>query len=240
MTMQVVKGVTTTNRWIANLPHRSRSLLLEATKPQELALRTAVHEVGQISPSIYFPHTAVFSMIVCMTDGKTVEANMVGSEGFVPVATTVLPFSNTIKTIVQVGGEALVIDAGDFADLVKSYSDIARLRERYLAATYDCIMQSAACNAVHSVRARCARWLMALMDRTQSQDINVIHQVLAETLGASRPRVTEILATLQNDGYLELQRATLRILNVEGLRGAACECYGIIKREIDQFPSRRI
>jgi len=175
-----------------------------------------------------------------MSDGKTVEANMVGSEGFVPVSSTGLPLSNTIKTIVQVAGEALAIGSEDFGQLVSSDEAIAQLRQRYLATVFDVVMQSVACNAVHSVRERCARWLTALMDRTQSQDVNVIHQVLAETLGTSRPRVTEILATLQHDGFLELQRATLRIVNVEGLRGAACECYQIIKREIDQFPRRRI
>jgi CRP-like cAMP-binding protein len=239
MTMQAVQ-VETRNRWIQNLPPKSRSRMLEAATPEQLTLRASVHEVGQVSPFIYFPTTAVLSMIVSFSDGKSVEANMVGCEGFVPVASTVLPLSNTIKTVVQVGGEALAIQAADFSELVKSDEAIAQFRERYLAAIYDCIMQSVACNAVHSVRERCARWLMALMDRTQSRDVNVIHQVLAETLGASRPRVTEILATLQGDGFLELQRATLRIVDVEGLRGAACECYTIIKREIEQFPGRRI
>lgn len=239
MSMQAIKGVTV-NRWIHNLPPKSRSRILEAAKPEHLRLRASVHDVGEVSPFIYFPITAVFSMIVPLSDGKSVEANMVGSEGFVPVASTVLPFSSTTKTVVQVGGEALAVGAVDFARLVTSDDAIAQLRERYLAATFDCIMQSVACNAVHSVRERCARWLMALTSRTQSHDVNVIHQVLAETLGASRPRVTEILATLQGDGFLELQRATLRIVDVDGLRGAACECYAIIKREIDEFPTRRI
>ena len=240
MIVQVAKGATAANLWMNALPENARAALLDAATPVEVEIRQTVHEAGEASPCIYFPVTAVFSMVISMSDGKTVEANMVGREGFVPVTTGALLYSETVKTIVQIGGEALCVDAKAFASLVKKHETIGALRERYLAAVYDVMMQSVGCNAVHSVRERCARWLLALSDRTDSHDINVIHQVLAETLGASRPRVTEILATLQNDGLLELQRATLRILDVEGLRGAACECYAIIKDLLVNFPARKM
>ncbi|MDQ6929133.1 MAG: Crp/Fnr family transcriptional regulator [Candidatus Eremiobacteraeota bacterium] len=239
MNLQALPGVTN-NFWLDALPVRSRDLLFEMSSPLQLRLRETVTEAATPTRSIYFPVSAVFSMVVTMSDGKTVEANMVGREGYVPVSTALLPFSKTAKTVVQVAGDALAINAGSFADAVRTDPNIAALRDRYLAAVFDVVLQSVGCNAVHSVRERCARWLLALADRTESHDVNVIHQVLAETLGASRPRVTEILATLQNDGLLELQRATLRILDLAGLRSAACECYGIIKTELQTFGTRKI
>lgn len=230
----------TDNLWLDALPTRSRDLLWEMSTLAHVRLRETVTETNAAAQLIYFPVSAVFSMVVTMSDGKTVEANMVGREGYVPVSTALVPFSKTVKTVVQVAGDALAIDASEFAQAVTNDFEIAALRDRYLAAVFDVVLQSVGCNAVHSVRERCARWLLALADRTDSHDVNVIHQVLAETLGASRPRVTEILATLQNDGLLELQRASLRILDVRGLRGAACECYAIIKAELGAFEARRI
>ncbi len=231
--------LATNNGWIARLPEPARTSLLECATPVTLGLRQVVHNAREVSPAIYFPESAVFSMVVTMIDGKTVEANMVGREGYVPVVTGLIPFSNIVKTVIQVAGDALAVNAKIFASLLKKHEPIAMLRERYLSAVFDVVMQSVGCNAVHSVRERCARWLLALSDRTESRDINVIHQVLAETLGASRPRVTEILAMLQDDGFLELQRATLRIVDAPGLLSAACECYAVIKSELATFPERQ-
>ncbi|GAC1389941.1 MAG: hypothetical protein NVSMB31_06390 [Vulcanimicrobiaceae bacterium] len=228
----------TTNQWIEGLPASSQDALLHIATPVTLRLRETLHEPRTPSPYIYFPTSTVLSMVIDVGHGKTVEALMVGREGYSPVTTSIIPLTNTVRTVVQVGGDALAVEHRAFGELLKKDSILAEFRARYLAAIFDGLMQSTACNAVHSVRERCARWLLALSDRTQSHDINVIHQVLAETLGASRPRVTEVLATLQADGLLELQRATLRITNSQGLRAASCECYEIIKRELSEFSDR--
>ncbi|MDP9017552.1 MAG: Crp/Fnr family transcriptional regulator [Candidatus Eremiobacteraeota bacterium] len=227
----------TTNLWIEALPAASRDTLLDITEPVTLRRRETLHDSRGISAFTYFPISTVLSMVVDVGNGKTVEVLMVGREGYCPVTASLVRTTNPIKTVVQIAGEALAVEHGAFDELLKKDPVLAEYRARYLAVMFDDLMQSTACNAVHSVRERCARWLLSLSDRTQSHDINVIHQVLAETLGASRPRVTEILATLQQDGLLELQRATLRIVDSKGLRAASCGCYAIIKSELNGWAS---
>lgn len=220
------------NLWLEMLSSKSRAAVLEHATLTTLPVRHEVHRAGTVARHIYFPTTAVFSMVVELEGGKPVEGIMVGREGYAPALSTLSPISHTAVTIVQVGGDALAVETPSFMRLINEYEEIALLRERYIAALMDGLMLCCACNAVHTVRQRCARWLLALSDRTQSSDVRVIHLILAETLGASRPRVTEILASLQREGLLELQRATLRIVDKAGLEAASCECYARIKAEL--------
>lgn len=219
-----------TNGWLQALPEASRSKLLEHARHVELAARQCVQELRSEAGHVYFPLTAIFSVVVPMSGGKTVESIMVGREGYSPPFAGV-SISNTARTVVDVPGDALCVPSAVFAHLTATDPAIGAAQRLSISATFDALMQGAACNAVHSVRERCARWLLSLADRTGSNEIAIIHQALAEVLGASRPRVTEILASLQNDGLIGIQRASLRITDCAGLRAAACECYHVLRRE---------
>ena len=226
------------NHWLDALPSASLGKILDHAHTVHLRQRQVLHDVGAVSEFIYFPSTVVCSMVVSMGDGKMVETVMVGFEGYAPTTAGIMPLSRVSRTVVEVPGNALALENTVWRRLIKEDHDIAHLRAQYVTVMFDVLMQSAACNAVHSIRQRCARWLLSLSDRTKSNDLAVIHQALAEALGASRPRVTEILAVLQADGLVELQRATLRITDTTGLMAASCECYAAVKAELSGFANR--
>lgn len=228
--VNTISAPVKTNGWLAALPGSSRSKILEHAERVTLSARQCVQEMREESSRVYFPTTAIFSVVVPMSGGKTVESIMVGREGYAPPFAGV-SISNTARTVVDVPGEALAIPLALFEQFVVDDPDIGAAQRLSISSTFDALMQGAACNAVHSVRERCARWLLSLADRTGSHEIAIIHQALAEVLGASRPRVTEILASLQNDGLIGIQRASLQITNLAGLRGAACECYQVLRRQ---------
>jgi len=233
-------SAATTNHGLDALPLAALNRILIRAQTVHLHSRQVLHELGTPSEFVYFPTTAVCSMIIPMRDGKAVETVMIGFEGYAPTTTGIKPLSHTGRTVVEVPGSALALENTEWNRLIKEDHDIAHLRAQYVTAMFDVLMQSAACNAVHSIRQRCARWLLSLSDRTKSSDLAIIHQALAEALGASRPRVTEILAALQIDGLVELRRATLRIRDAQGLAAASCECYAVIKAELSGFANRVI
>ena len=225
-----LRGTAKTNAWLQALPDASRSKLFEHAHHVDLKARQCVQEMRSEATHVYFPVTAIFSVVVPMTGGKTVESIMVGREGYAPPVAGV-SISTTARTVVDVPGDAVAVPSAVFAHLTATDPAIGAAQRLSISATFDALMQGAACNAVHSVRERCARWLLSLADRTGSSEIAIIHQALAEVLGASRPRVTEILASLQNDGLIGIQRASLSITDAAGLRAAACECYQVLRRE---------
>lgn len=228
--MVAISDAVKTNGWLGALPPSSHARILEHAHVVTLRAHQCVQELREEPAFVYFPTTAIFSVVVPMSGGKTVESIMIGREGYAPPFAGV-SISNTARTVVDVPGEALAIPTAVFAVLIGSDPEIGAAQRMSVSATFDALMQGAACNAVHSVRERCARWLLSLADRTGSRDIAIIHQALAEVLGASRPRVTEILASLQNDGLIAIQRASLQITDPSGLRNAACECYQVLRRE---------
>lgn len=210
--------------------------LLAALRPDELAelvprLQTVALERQQVltgtdgsAGPIYFPWSAVASMVTTMEDGSSVEVATVGNEGLIGLPETV-----SMEVRVQVPGEASALSESSFRNAVRDGGALRRIVRRYSQALLGHIAQSAACNGLHSVAQRCARWLLMAHDRIDGDEYPITQEILSQMLGVRRASVTTAANTLQRAGFIRYGRGVLRIVDRSGLEAAACECYRVIR-----------
>jgi CRP-like cAMP-binding protein len=219
-------------------PHDNRNLLLAALPADEytliaqsldtipLKLKSVVHQVGDPVEHVYFPGGGFFSMLTVLKDGGMVEVATIGREGMVGI-TAVLD-GNPLSSTSMVQGETDTcyrMKADVFRREMNRRGVFYELVTHYAQALVGFIMQSTACNAVHSVEQRLARWLLMARDRMESDHFPLTQEFAAMMLGASRPTVTIVANTLQRAGLITYRRGHLTIVDGERLEAASCECY---------------
>ncbi|HXF57623.1 MAG TPA: Crp/Fnr family transcriptional regulator [Actinomycetota bacterium] len=223
------------NRLLDALPEGERGRLTSAMRRVPLQPRQLLHRMGEALHTAYFPVSGLVSLVTRLTDGRTIEAAAVGNEGMVGVEAVLsgdqLP--NT-QAMAQVAGEALAIEAGALRAEVERNPWFRRLLLAYLQALLGQVSQAVACNGVHEVHQRAARWLLETHDRVGRDTFELTHEFLAEMLGVTRPSVTIAARTLQAAGLIRYTRGTVTILDRGGLEEASCECYQAIRRIHDQ------
>ena len=217
------------NRLLASLAPAEMSALQPHLKVVDLPQETVLFEIGDRVDRVYFPHSGIVSLVVGLASGEMVEAAMIGRESLVGAAAALNGRMSMNKAIVQIAGAASTLDADRLRAL--AHQDIAfrttliEHEELILAQA----QQAAACNAVHTVEARLARWLLRCRDLTGSDDLPLTQEFLAEMLAVRRTSVSLVANTLQKAGLLRYRRGHIRILDVEGLRECTCECYQTIR-----------
>jgi len=201
----------------------------------ELASGQHVMETGEHTAYAYFPETAVLSLITVMANGSAVEAATVGKEGFVGVALALsgTPY-NSRRTVVQVPGRAWRMPSADLLDILVGHRELHEAFLRYTEALLFQVMQSGACNQLHSLGERCARWLLMTHDRVGADSFILTQRYLAIMLAVRRASVSAVAAALQRRGLINYRRGRITIRDRGGLESAACECYGRIRREYDR------
>lgn len=223
------------NRLLASLSPPELSALQPHLKPVELAQETVLFEAGQDVDRIYFPHAGIVSLVVRLASGDVIEAAMIGRESLVGGSAALNSRTALTTAIVQIAGTASVLDADRVRVLAQDNSEfrtaIIRHEEMILAQA----QQSAACNAVHTVEARLARWLLRCRDLTDSDDLPLTQEFLAQMLGVRRTSVSLVANTFQQAGFLRYRRGHIRILNVEELRECTCECYDTIRAHAERL-----
>jgi CRP-like cAMP-binding protein len=190
---------------------------------------------GEKLQHIYFPQTAIVSLVRDMVDGRVVEMATFGREGMVGLSFDGIPLASFGRYFVQIPGAALRIDAERMREVVAARPGIQLMILRYTEVLMALTLQSVACNTAHSVEARCSRWIIASSDRTGRDDIPLTHEYLAEMLGVQRSTVSAVTKALQNRGLIHQTRGTISILDRPRLEGAACECYGILRAKYLQL-----
>ena len=191
---------------------------------------------GEPFTHIYFPETCVISLVNFMSDGNGVEAGTIGNEGFAGLAAYLEANLSESKTFCQVAGEALRIPVNDVVRAAAESKSLRLMLNRYVQAYLSQVAQSVACNRLHDIEKRCARWLMMTHDRVdQSQPFVLKHEFLALMLGVRRAGVTTAAGALQDKGLIRYRRGSIRILDREGLSASACECYGLVRKQFDQL-----
>ena len=213
------------NSWLASLPEESLRLLEPSLRQIALSAHQLIAEPGEIPDTVVFPITTVCSVVVTMEDGKSVESAAIGSEGFAPPAAALGYASRNARTVCQISGDAYAIDVARFREAVLHNRALREAAEEFVGSTMDALMQGAACGAAHTLSQRCARWLLTLHERIGSAKLKMTHQALADALGASRPRISEVLAQMQKERLVSLHRASLWVANPVALQLVACECY---------------
>jgi hypothetical protein len=205
------------------------SAIVERSQIVTVSSRELLFEPGEPLRYVHFPEDCVISLVTVMEDGDQVEAMTVGNDGFsgIPVFHGVETSPN--RGIGQITGSARRVDAGDFRALVHECTSLHRLLHRYSEFVYETVAQSAACNRLHVIEQRCARWLLMSHDRVGRDSFDLTQEFLAEMLGVRRPGVTVAMGILEKSGLIAHGRGHITIVDRVGLEGVSCECYRTIK-----------
>jgi CRP-like cAMP-binding protein len=186
----------------------------------------------------YFPDNCVISLVTEMSDGDAVEAMTIGNDGFVGLAVFHEVPSSWLKGIGQITGEARRVSIDDFRELARSSEELNRLLHRYSQFVFETVSQSAACNRLHVIEQRAARWLLMSEDRVGRNRFDLTQEFLAEMLGVRRPGVTVAMGVLERAGLISHARGNITVVDRVGLEKVACECYRSIRqRQAELFQS---
>jgi CRP-like cAMP-binding protein len=197
-----------------------------------------VYRRNETIPFAYFPDNCVISLVTEMSDGDAVEAMTVGNDGFAGMAVFHGVPSSRLKAIGQISGEARRIARGDFLELIREFEALERLLHRYSQFVFETVSQSAACNRLHVIEQRAARWLLMSEDRVGRNRFDLTQEFLAMMLGVRRPGVTVAMGVLEKAGLIAHGRGNITVVDRVGLEKVACECYRTIKdRQAQLFGS---
>ena len=228
------------NLFLSSLPPADFDALRPHLRAVELRQSDVLHEIGSPIEKVHFPHNGIVSLVIDLASGETIESAMIGRESVVGGSSGLNSQVSLSKAIVQIAGHASWTDAHRLRALADT-SDAARealFRHEQLILVQ--AQQSAACNATHTVEARLARWLLRCRDLQQSDDLILTQEFIAEMLGVRRTSVSVVANTLQQAGLLRYRRGHIRILDAQGLRETACECYEAVKTQSARLLGRSI
>lgn len=217
------------NRLLSKLPALEFAALVERSTHISCDLRDVFYANGQKIKHVYFPLTGMISLVTELKDGTSLESMTVGCEGFaglplfhgVPVARTL--------AMCQIKGDFLRLSAESFTSLLKVAPQLALLLHRYSQFAHDAVAQSAACNSMHLIEQRCARWLLITADAVNNREFGLTHEFLSQMLAVRRPGVTVAIGELERAKLIAHRYGKISILDPEGLERAACECYRTVK-----------
>jgi CRP-like cAMP-binding protein len=203
------------------------------------AQHSVLFETDQKIKHVYFPTGAVVSLVVTLSTGEIIEAAMVGSDGVVGASAALDGRIAVCRGIVQLGGDIIVCDIDALKSAAVESPNLLSLLIRHEQAVYAQAQQSAACFATHNVEARLCRWLLRARDLSEGDTLNFTQEYLGEMLGVRRTSVTVVAHTLQAAGLIKYARGKIQILDADGLRESACECYGTVKRHYERLLNGR-
>jgi CRP-like cAMP-binding protein len=219
------------NRLLAALPDAEYQRLVPHLERVSLPLKQVLHKVGEPIEYVYFPHLAIVSLIATPEKGSKVEVGLVGNEGIVGIPSVLGDNIATTTAMVQVADSGMRMEASLLKTEFGQGGVVQSLLLRYTQALYALTLQNAACNRLHQIDERLARWLLLVCNRVGSNELLLTHEFIAEMLGVRRAGVTEAANRLQHAGLIHYHRGRISILNRQKLEAASCSCYGIIKGE---------
>lgn len=220
------------NRILAALPAPEFNALVEYLEPITMALGQMLYEPGSPQRHAYFPTTAIASLHYVTDSGASVETAGVGNEGVVGVSIFMGGDTTCSSAVVQSAGQGYRMERGRLKEAFGRAGKFQSLLLRYTQALMTQMAQTAACNRHHSVEQQLCRWLLLTMDRLADRELVMTHELVASILGVRRESVTETAGKLQTAGYIRYRRGHITVLNRDGLERHACECYGVVTKEL--------
>ena len=224
-----------TNRLLAALPADVYERLRAAMTPVDLRHAQVLYEMGEPITQIYFPLTALVSLMIVLEDGKQVEMAAVGREGVAGLPVALGSETDGHVAMAQIPGSALRMETGAFRAALAATPALQQQLGRYALVLLTQSGQAAACNGLHALAERCARWLLEAHDRVGADQFLLTQDFLAAMLGVRRPSVTLAAGMLQQAGYITYHRGRVTVLDRTGLEAASCECYDAIHAETDRL-----
>jgi len=224
------------NKLLAALPAADYRRILPTLTTVPLKFRQVMHKYGEPIDTVYFIGGGVASVTNVMTDGRMVEVATIGNEGMVGVTVFLGGTLSPGEAFIQVpdgNGQAMAADA--FRKELDRRGAFYGLMSRYSQAMQILIMQSTACNSLHTVEERCSRWLLMTHDRVDGDELRLTHEFLGYMLGVRRPTVSLVLGTLDKAGILHNGTKKITIVNRARLEDTSCECYRVVKSAFDRL-----
>ncbi len=209
----------------------SIAVVLERGELLPVGLRQPIYDAEEPINDVYFPLDCVLSVVARMIDGSQIEIGTIGREGMSAFPLLMGASSTANVCYCQVRGTAIRIPADVFRELAANDAAFRQLLDRYLQAYVNMLGQLAACNRLHSINERCARWLLMTRDRVDSDVIPLTQEFLAMMLGTGRSGVAIAASTLQKAGFIKYAHGIIKVLDRPGLEEAACECYAVARTQ---------
>ena len=222
-------GTVVRNRILSLLPPSERQSVLERAEVVTVQSKDVIYEQEQPIRFAHFPDDCVISLVTKLDDGDTVEAMTVGNDGFAGIAVFHGLPSSHLTAVGQISGQSRRVSVEDFTKLIASCPALYRLLHRYSQFVFETVSQSAACNRLHVIEQRCARWLLMSQDRVGRDQFDLTQEFLAMMLGVRRPGVTVAMGLLEKAGLISHRRGSIQVVNRAGLEKASCECYKTIR-----------
>jgi CRP-like cAMP-binding protein len=225
----------TGNRLLDSLPRPDIERLRPHLEAVSIRVRHVVYEPNGSIKHVYFPVSCIISLVTYLEDGVSVEMATIGLEGMVGLPVFLGTDTMPSRAFGQVSGDAIRITAAAFRKEIKRNGPLVRVLNRYTQALFNQVAQTTACNRVHLVEQRCARWLLQTHDRVASDQFYLTQEFLAQMLGVRRSGVSAVAGLLQKAGLIRYVRGQITIVDRSGLEASACECYRVIKKEFERL-----
>jgi CRP-like cAMP-binding protein len=229
--MPTVSPSSLQNHLLAELPESERERLFPHLEPVSLALGKALYESGGQLSHVYFPTTAIVSLLYVMENGASAEIAVVGNEGMVGIALFMGGETMPNRAVVQSAGHAYRLQGQLLKQEFGRSGALQHLLLRYTQALLTQMAQTAVCNRHHSVDQQLCRWLLLSLDRLPSDELSMTQELIANMLGVRREGVTEAAGKLQSAGLIRYRRGHITVLDRPGLEARVCECYEVVRKE---------
>jgi CRP-like cAMP-binding protein len=223
------------NQLVAALPPAISKRWQRSLEEVDLPLGQVLYEPGTVLSHVYFPATAIVSLLYVMEDGASAEIAVVGNEGVVGISLFMGGESTPSRAVVQSAGLGFRMKAAILKNEFGRSGLVLRLLLRYTQALITQMAQTAVCNRHHSLDQQLCRWLLLSLDRLSGRELIMTQELIANMLGVRREGVTEGALKLQKAGLIRYTRGRITVLDREALESRSCECYAVVKKEYDRL-----
>ncbi len=223
------------NHLLAALPEAEWQRWQSMLEAVELPLGFVLYESGATLTHVYFPTSAIISLLYVMENGSSAEIAVVGNEGIVGISLFMGGESTPSRAVVQSAGRGFRLDAQTMKDEFNRAGPVLHLLLRYTQALITQMAQTAVCNRHHSLDQQLCRWLLLSLDRLEGSELVMTQELIASMLGVRREGVTEAALQLQAAGLIRYSRGRISVLDRPGMERRSCECYAVVKKEYDRL-----
>ena len=225
----------TPNQLLAALPPEAGNAVQSRLEAVDLSADTLLYEASTVLRHVYFPVTAVVSLVSPLRDGSCAEVAVVGHEGVVGVCAFMGGGKALSSAVVQRPGLAWRMSARDIADLARDAEPVMQQLLRYTQALFTHMAQTSACHRHHLLDMQLCRWLLQHLDRQTGDELRITHERIGGLLGVRREGITAAAQKLQGAGLIRCGRGRIQVLDRHGLEDHSCECYGVIRQAYERL-----
>jgi CRP-like cAMP-binding protein len=228
------------NHLLGALPPAEAQRWMPLLESVDLPLGHVLYESGAALAHVYFPTTAIVSLLYVMENGASAEIAVVGNEGIIGVSLFMGGESTPSRAVVQSAGHGFRLRANIMKEEFNRAGPVLHLLLRYTQALITQMAQTAVCNRHHTLDQQLCRWLLLSLDRLQGNELVMTQELIANMLGVRREGVTEGALKLQHAGLISYVRGHITVLDRKGLEKRSCECYSVVKKEYDRLLPNRV